>query len=131
MFGPNNVGSEPRIPMYHAGADTINFETNKMFGKNMIGNVGSVQAVPTVTNAWLTNSAGVGGFGNSSGSKFGGSSKFGSRRFGSNAGTPQNMVYTYNGPTSGRNTLSQPQFQPNKFGGQVITLAPNGSINVS
>jgi hypothetical protein len=34
--GPNNVGYEKMIPMYHGGADTMNFDGRKLFGDNLI-----------------------------------------------------------------------------------------------
>jgi hypothetical protein len=36
MMGPNNVGYEPSIPMYHGGGDTVDFATNKLFRNDMI-----------------------------------------------------------------------------------------------
>jgi hypothetical protein len=38
MYGPNNVGHESQIPMYHAGSTTINFADNQLYSP--IGIVG-------------------------------------------------------------------------------------------
>lgn len=114
-FGPNNVGYEPKIPIYHGGANTINFETNKMFNTNMVGDVQMVQKTSNTPTAWLANKKGFG-------------RKKPTRAFG-------NLVYTNNGPTSGLNVMMQPSpietKTSNKFGETTITLQSDGRIEMS
>jgi hypothetical protein len=65
VAGPNTVGYQASIPLYHAGANTINFATNKLFRPDIIGSVGKVQSDGITPNAWLTQSSGIGdGLGN-------------------------------------------------------------------
>ncbi len=125
-FGPNNVGYEPKIPIYHGGANTINFETNKMFNTNMIGDVQMVQRTSNTPTAWLANKKGFGrGFGKESDRGFG-KKGFGKKGFG-------DLVYTNNGPTSGLNVMMQPSpiETSNKFGETTITLQSDGRIEMS
>lgn len=75
VAGPNTVGYQDSIPMYHAGANTIDFATNKLFRPNIVGSIGKVQPDGLTPNAWLTQSTGIGdGLGNKYrfGRKFGG-----------------------------------------------------------
>jgi len=145
-FGPNVVGYEKPMPIYHGGANTINFATNKLFNPNIINSVGKVQPDGMTPNAWLTQSKGVGdGLGNR-------------YRFGKQIYTPDGATYG-----SGYNVIMQPgpSFQKTKpiqplsasygkpstkpkpnptqkkkklttcFGGATITLSPNGNIRIA
>lgn len=100
--GPNKVGYEKSIPLYHAGANTIDFATNMLFRPN-VGSFGKVQPDGITPRAWLTQNT---------------ESKYG---FGG-------MVYTPNGLTygSGHNTIMQPS-----FGGNTITLNNSGRIQIT
>ena len=92
VAGPNVVGYEQPIPIYHAGGNTINFATNKNFNPDIVGDIGRVQSDGITPRAWLTQSIGIGdGLGTKN-------------RFGSN-------VYTQNGITSGsgHNVIMQPK----------------------
>jgi hypothetical protein len=140
VAGPNTVGYQDSIPLYHAGANTIDFATNKLYRPDIISSIGKVQSDGMTRNAWLTQSIGIGdGLGN----------KY---RFGSG-------VYTPNGITngSGYNTIMQPKPSYSKtllkfgkgkpksvnksvnksvkkkrsFGGGVITLNPSGQISIT
>lgn len=65
VAGPNTIGYQESIPLYKAGANTINFATNKLFGSNIIKPDGKVQLDGITPNAWLTQSVGIGdGLGN-------------------------------------------------------------------
>jgi hypothetical protein len=121
VAGPNTVGYQEPIPMYHAGANTIDFATNKLFRPNIVGSIGKVQSNKMNPRAWLTQSVGIGdGLGN----------KF---RFGKKFG---NMIYTPDGATygSGHNTIMQPApsyLNQKAFGGSVITLNKSGQIQIT
>lgn len=76
VAGPNTVGYQESIPLYHAGANTIDFATNQLFRPDIIGSIGKVQSDGMTPRAWLTQSTGIGdGLGNKYrfGKKFGGS----------------------------------------------------------
>jgi hypothetical protein len=65
VAGPNTVGYQDSIPMYYAGANTIDFATNKMFRPDIVGQIGKVQSDGLTPRAWLTQSTGIGdGLGN-------------------------------------------------------------------
>lgn len=65
VAGPNTVGYQEPIPMYHAGANTIDFATNQLFRPDIVGSIGKVQPDGLTPRAWLTQSAGIGdGLGN-------------------------------------------------------------------
>lgn len=59
MYGPNNVGHEAPIPMYHAGSTTYNFSTNQLYPANigMLGgptnSTGSYASLGTFSNEVL------------------------------------------------------------------------------
>lgn len=110
-FGPNNVGYEPPIPIYHGGANTIDFQTNKMFNVDMVGELQAVQPTTNTPTAWLAN--------------------HGKKGFGSK------MVYTPSGPTSGRNVIMQPApstvegLGSKSFGETTLVLHSDGSVQMS
>ena len=91
VAGPNVVAYEQPLPIYHAGGNTINFATNKLFNPNMVGDIGRVQPDGMTSRAWLTQSVGIGD-GLGSGNRFG-------------------SVYTPDGVTtgSGYNVIMQPK----------------------
>jgi hypothetical protein len=65
VAGPNTVGYQTSIPLYHAGGNTIDFATNKLFRPNIVGSIGKVQSDGMTPRAWLTQSSGIGdGLGN-------------------------------------------------------------------
>ncbi len=37
MFGPNNVGYEAHIPIYHGGGNTVDFFTDKLYNQDIVG----------------------------------------------------------------------------------------------
>ncbi len=127
VAGPNTVGYQDSIPLYHAGANTIDFATNKLFRPNIVGSIGKVQPDGLTPNAWLTQSVGVG---DGLGKKY---------RFGNTE------IYTPNGVTygTGHNTIMQPlptylkfgkdgkKGKKRGFGGSVITLNGTGKIQIS
>jgi hypothetical protein len=58
MYGPNNVGHESQIPMYHAGSTTLNFADNQLYSPiGMVGgptnSTGSYASVGTSPNQLL------------------------------------------------------------------------------
>lgn len=140
-FGPNNVGYQKPIPMYHGGGNTINFSNNKLyFPEGIIPKVGKVQPDGMTPNAWLTKSSGIG---DGLGKQF----RFGSKN-----------VYNIPQSGSGHLTISQPDSSTygkgyskygskksnnkNKntkrkgnlrtsFGGKVITLNSSGKITIN
>jgi hypothetical protein len=80
VAGPNTVGYQAPIPLYHAGANTIDFATNQLFRPDIVGAIGKVQADGMTPRAWLTQSRGIGDglgnkyrFGKKFGKAFGGS----------------------------------------------------------
>jgi hypothetical protein len=80
VAGPNIVGYQAPIPLYHAGANTIDFATNQLFRPDIVGSIGKVQADDMTPRAWLTQSKGIGDglgnkylFGKKFGKAFGGS----------------------------------------------------------
>jgi hypothetical protein len=122
VAGPNVVGYQASIPMYHAGANTIDFATNQLFRPDIVGSIGKVQSDGLTPRAWLTQSVGIGdGLGN----KY----RFGKRKkhFG--------LVYTPDGATygTGHNTIMQPapSYKGRSFGGSVITLNGMGQIQIT
>ncbi len=126
VAGPNTVGYQTSIPLYHAGANTIDFATNQMFRPDIVGSIGKVQSDGMTPRAWLTQSSGIGdGLGN----KY----RFGKKKnsFG--------MIYTPDGVTygTGHNTIMQPKplymKKGRSFGegGSVITLNSAGKIEIS
>ena len=65
VAGPNTVGYQASIPLYHAGANTIDFATNQLFRPDIVGSIGKVQSDGMTPRAWLTQSSGIGdGLGN-------------------------------------------------------------------
>lgn len=81
VAGPNTVGYQESIPLYHAGANTIDFATNQLFRPDIVGSIGKVQPDGLTPRAWLTQSAGIGdGLGNKY--RFGRKKSFGKRSFG-------------------------------------------------
>ena len=139
--GPNVVGYSQPIPLYHAGANTINFSNNKLFNPNIVGDIGSVQQDGMTPNAWLTQSRGIGdGLGNR-------------YRFGSEVYTPDGVTYgtgnnvimqskpfymdknavfgTYVKGKSYGKSRSRSKSLTTKFGGSVISLNQNGQIKIS
>jgi hypothetical protein len=125
VAGPNTVGYQASIPLYHAGANTIDFATNQLFRPDIVGSVGKVQTDGLTPRAWLTQSVGIGdGLGN----------KY---RFGSKLKKHFGLVYTPDGATygTGHNTIMQPLPSYLKkgrlFGGSVITLNSAGQIQIT
>jgi hypothetical protein len=130
-YGPNTVAYNKPFPMYHAGANTVNFSTGKLFNPNILSNSGGVKPDGMTPNAWLTQSVGVGdGLGN----------KY---RFGKNIYTPNNMssgsgrnVLMQPGPSLGNNSVKGDFMNFGKkltasFGGSVISLDSAGKVSVS
>lgn len=102
VAGPNTVGYQAPIPLYHAGANTIDFATNQMFRPDIIGPVGKVQSGST-PNAWLAQSVGIGdGLGN----------KY---RFGK----------------VGKEGKGKGKAKSRSFGGSVITLNSAGQVQIT
>ena len=127
-YGPNVVGYEAPIPIYHGGGNTINFQTNELYRPDIVPDIGKVQTDGMTKKAWLTQSSGIGdGLGNTF-------------RFGKKFGT--DLVYNPNGFSgTGINTIEQPlpdymKNTPEKkklstsFGGSVITLQQDGKITI-
>jgi hypothetical protein len=159
--GPNTVGYQEPIPMYHPGGTTIDFLTGKTNSQGIIGQVGKVQPDGMTPNAWLTKSVGIGdGLGNNY--RFGtkGKDKRPKLKSKKSMGPKTKKfgnVYTPNGVTrgTGKNVIMQPPpdfpeySSPVKgtyvgygskakkktltaeFGGKTINLGPDGIITVS
>lgn len=114
VAGPNVVGYESSMPIYHGGANTIDFATNKLFRPDIIKSVGKVQPDGMTPAAWLTRSKGLG------------------NNFGDLVYTADSMTYG-----SGHNTIMQPKPSYLKYGkkrskksfGSMITLEKNGKIH--
>jgi hypothetical protein len=112
-YGPNTVGYNEPIPVYHGGGNTVNFSTGKTYVPNIVGsNITGVQSSGMTPEPWLTQS-----FGN----------KFG------------NNVYSPVSNGSGRNVYMQPEpdyMNSGKklsanFGGSLITLNSSGKVTVT
>jgi hypothetical protein len=122
--GPNTVGYEAPIPLYHAGANTINFATNQNYRPDIMNNAGSVMPDGITSNAWLTQSKGIG---NSFGNVY---------NMPTNPGTGNNVVQQP-APSLGPQTVSGSKMSYGKkhlsasFGGSIITLEPSGKVVVS
>ncbi len=122
---PNIVGYEAPMPIYHAGANTINFATGQNYRPNILNNAGSVMPDGVTSNAWLTQSKGIGkqGFG-------------GVYNMPTNPGTGNNVVQQP-APSLGLSKVTGSKMGYGKknlsasFGGSVITLEPSGKVVVS
>jgi len=111
VAGPNTVGYQASIPIYHGGANTIDFLTNKLYRPDIVGPISKVQPDGMTPRAWLTQNSG----------------KY---RFGSGVYTPNGVTYG-----TGHNTIMQPlppYMNKNfKFGGNVITLNSAGQVQIT